>query len=76
VLFFNWGVLLEDMKRDLDAVEAYRKAIAHDPGIADAHFNLSLLHERLGQAQAAFRHLLAYHRLEKARQSKGRKRTP
>ncbi len=74
ILFFNWGVLLEDMKRDLDAIEAYRKAIVHDPGIADAHFNLSLLHERLGEAQASFRHLLAYHRLEKAHQSKSRKK--
>ncbi len=75
LLFFNWGVLLEDMKRELEAIEAYRKAIVHDPGMADAHFNLSMLHERLGNAQASFRHLLAYRRLSEAHQSKVRKRS-
>ena len=63
ILYFNLGVLFEDLKRNLDAIEAYRQAIVHDPGLADAHFNLSALHERLGDAQAAFRHLLAYRRL-------------
>jgi tetratricopeptide (TPR) repeat protein len=63
VLYFNLGVLMEDLRRDLQAVEAYREAIVHDPGMADAHFNLSLVYERAGDAQAAFRHLLAYRRL-------------
>lgn len=63
ILYFNLGVLLEDLKREIDAIRAYREAILHDPGMADAHFNLSLLHERLGEAQSAFRHLLAYRRL-------------
>jgi tetratricopeptide (TPR) repeat protein len=62
-LYFNLGILLEDLQREIEAIEAYRHAIAHDPGMADAHFNLSVLHERLGNAQAAFRHLLAYYRL-------------
>jgi tetratricopeptide (TPR) repeat protein len=66
ILLFNLGILLEDLKRELEAVEAYQQAIIHDPGMADAHFNLSALHERLGHAQAAFRHLLAYHRLMRA----------
>jgi tetratricopeptide (TPR) repeat protein len=66
ILYFNLGVLLEDLKREIDAVHSYRNAILHDPGMADAHFNLSLLHERLGEAQAAFRHLLAYRRLMRA----------
>jgi tetratricopeptide (TPR) repeat protein len=69
VLYFNLGVLLEDLKRELDAVEAYRQAIVHDPGMADAHFNLSLLHERLGDARASFRHLLTYRRLMHAHQT-------
>ncbi|MDP9082756.1 MAG: hypothetical protein M3N50_03200 [Pseudomonadota bacterium] len=69
ILYFNLGVLLEDLNRDLDAIAAYRKAIVHDPGMADAHFNLSLVHERLGEAQAAFRHLLAYRRLIEAHKS-------
>jgi tetratricopeptide (TPR) repeat protein len=62
-LYFNLGILLEDLKRDSDAIAAYREAIVHDPGMADAHFNLSLLHERAGEVQASFRHLLAYRRL-------------
>lgn len=63
ILYFNLGVVLEDLKRDIEAIHAYREAILHDPGMADAHFNLSLLHERLGEAQGALRHLLAYRRL-------------
>jgi tetratricopeptide (TPR) repeat protein len=62
VLYFNLGVLMEDRRRELDAVDAYRQAIVHEPGMADAHFNLSGVYERLGQTQAAFRHLLAYRR--------------
>lgn len=69
LLFFNLGVLLEDLKRELEAMEAYQQAIVHDPGLADAHFNLSALHDRLGNAQAAFRHLLAYRRLLHAHDS-------
>jgi tetratricopeptide (TPR) repeat protein len=63
ILYFNLGVLLEDLKREIEAIQAYRAAILHDPGMADAHFNLSLVHERLGEAQSALRHLLAYRRL-------------
>jgi tetratricopeptide (TPR) repeat protein len=63
VLYFNLGVLMEDLRRERKAIEAYREAILHNPGMADAHFNLSLLYERSGEAQAAFRHLLAYRRL-------------
>ncbi len=63
VLHFNLGVLMEDLRRELEAVESYRQALVHEPGMADAHFNLAGVYERLGQAQAAFRHLLAYRRL-------------
>jgi tetratricopeptide (TPR) repeat protein len=63
ILLFNLGVLLEDLHREAEAMAAYREAIVHDPGMADAHFNLALLHERAGEAQAAFRHLLSYRRL-------------
>jgi DNA-binding transcriptional MerR regulator len=63
VLFFNLAVLLEDLGQESAAIATYEQAIAHDPGMADAHFNLSLLHERAGAPQAAFCHLLAYRRL-------------
>lgn len=69
VLLFNLGVLLEDQGRPDDAACAYRDALAHDPGMADAHFNLALLHEHTGETQAAFRHLLAYRRLSHIRVS-------
>jgi tetratricopeptide (TPR) repeat protein len=62
-LFFNLGVLLEDLGDCADAIGAYRQALAHDPAMADAHFNLSLLYERAGDGQGAFRHLLAYRRI-------------
>jgi tetratricopeptide (TPR) repeat protein len=52
ILYFNLGVLLEDLERVSEAVQAYREAILHDPGMADAHFNLSRLHERVGEAPA------------------------
>jgi tetratricopeptide (TPR) repeat protein len=65
-LYFNLAVLLEDLDRDHDAAQFYREAIVHDPGMADAHLNLSMLLERSGQTQSAFRHLLAYHRLLQA----------
>jgi tetratricopeptide (TPR) repeat protein len=63
ILFFNLGVLLDDLGRTADAINAYKDALIHDPGLADAHFNLALLHEHAGETQAAFRHLLAYRRL-------------
>jgi tetratricopeptide (TPR) repeat protein len=66
ILFFNLAILMEDIGRDAEAMKLYRQAIIHDPGTADAHFNLSLLLERAGDDQSAYRHLLAYHRLTEA----------
>jgi len=63
ILYFNAGVLFDDLGRHADAIAAYRKALAHEPAMADAHFNLALIYERGGETQAAFRHLLAYRRL-------------
>ena len=48
LLYFNLGVLLDDQNRHADAMEAYRQTLVHDPGLADAHFNLALLLERDG----------------------------
>jgi tetratricopeptide (TPR) repeat protein len=63
LLLFNVAVLLEDLEREPEAVLAYREALALDPGLADAHFNLARLHERAGHPKDALRHLLAYRRL-------------
>jgi tetratricopeptide (TPR) repeat protein len=57
---FNLGVALQDLKRFLDAVEAYEKALALDPRLPDAHFNLAVVNEELGRKQAAFFHLRSY----------------
>ncbi len=63
LLFYNLAVLLEDLEREPEALATYREALALDPELADAHFNLARLHERAGQAKDALRHLLAYRRL-------------
>jgi tetratricopeptide (TPR) repeat protein len=68
-LFFNLAVLMEDLGRDADAIKYYREAIIQDPGLADAHFNLSMLQERSGETQSAYRHLLTYRRLIEAHQN-------
>ncbi len=63
LLSFNLAVLLEDLEREDEAITAYRMALALDPGLADAHFNLARLHEHAGNTKEALRHLLAYRRL-------------
>ncbi len=63
ILSFNLAVLLEDFERSGEAMSEYRRALALDPGFADAHFNLARLHERAGRPKEALRHLLAYRRL-------------
>ncbi len=68
-LLFNLAALLEDQGRGEEAIRYYRQSIVHDPTLPDPHLNLSLLLEARGQAQAAYRHLLAYHRLLAAHES-------
>jgi tetratricopeptide (TPR) repeat protein len=63
LLSFNLAVLLEDLEREGEAAAAYREALAQDPGLADAHFNLARLYEQTGDPKHALRHLLAYRRL-------------
>jgi tetratricopeptide (TPR) repeat protein len=63
LLSYNLALLLEDLDRESEAILAYRDALAHDPRMADAHFNLARLHEKAGNPQDAFRHLLAHRRL-------------
>jgi tetratricopeptide (TPR) repeat protein len=62
LLSFNLAILLEDLNREEEAIAAYREALAQDPSLHDAHFNLSRLHERANQPKDALRHLLAYRR--------------
>jgi tetratricopeptide (TPR) repeat protein len=62
LLSFNLAILLEDLEREEEAVAAYREALAQDPLLHDAHFNLSRLHEKANRPREALRHLLAYRR--------------
>jgi tetratricopeptide (TPR) repeat protein len=63
LLVYNLAVLLEDLDREPDAILAYREALALDPQLADAHFNLARLYELARNPQSALRHLLAYRRM-------------
>ncbi len=63
LLLFNFGVLLDDMDRKPEAIEAYETALRHDPRLADGHYNLALLCEELGRPRQAIRHMSQYRRL-------------
>jgi tetratricopeptide (TPR) repeat protein len=67
VLYYNLGVLLEDMDRRSEALDAYRSAAAADPKFADCHYNLALLCEELHKPQEAIRHMAQYRRLTRSR---------
>ncbi len=60
---FDLGIALEDLGRAGDAIEAYRAALVTDPRLADAHYNVARLYEKVGKKAAALRHLSIYRRL-------------
>lgn len=66
LLHFNLGVALEDARQPAAAIDAYEHSLALDAGLADAHFNLARLHDRLGDKKLAIRHYSAYRRLRPA----------
>jgi len=63
LIAFNLAVLLEDLEREPEAIDTYREALALDPQLADAHYNLARLYERARDSKASLRHLLAYRRM-------------
>jgi tetratricopeptide (TPR) repeat protein len=67
VLLYDLGVLLDDMSRKSEAVEAYQAALRSDPRFADCHYNLALLCEGLGKPREAIQHMAEYRRLTAAR---------
>ncbi|HEX7045288.1 MAG TPA: tetratricopeptide repeat protein, partial [Burkholderiales bacterium] len=62
-VWYNLGVLLADMERPREAVEAYEAALRLDPRMPDGHYNLALLYEALAQHKQALRHMAQYRRL-------------
>jgi tetratricopeptide (TPR) repeat protein len=60
---YNLGVLLEDMNRGVDAIKAYARAIAADPALAEAHYNLARIYEQRGDRRAAIRYFNGYRAL-------------
>lgn len=65
LVWFNYAVALEDQKRHAEAVTAYERVLALDDGFADAHYNLGVLLEQMGNPQGALRHFSAYRRLRR-----------
>jgi tetratricopeptide (TPR) repeat protein len=63
LLLYNLGVLLEDLKRNAEAMDCYRAALRADPRMADGYYNLALLCEKLGRPQEAIRHMARYRKL-------------
>lgn len=60
---FNLGVVLEDQGKFDAAADAYLKVLMLDEEYADAHYNLSRLLEKRGDARGALRHLNRFRRL-------------
>lgn len=60
---FNLGVLLEDVQRPAEAIQAYARALSADPQLAEAHYNLAQLYEKRGDRMAAIRHFNGYRAL-------------
>jgi len=65
LLHFNLGVLLDELERPDEAIGEYEAALRADASLADAHYNLALLHEERGEGRAALRHMASYRRLVK-----------
>jgi len=62
---FNRAIALENEARIEDAVASYEQCLDLDPTLADAHFNIGRLQEKLGNARGALRHFNAYRRLQR-----------
>jgi len=63
ILLFNFALLKEDQSQHEEAIRLYKRALAQDPGMTDAHYNLGLLYQSLRREREALRHLSAYRKL-------------
>jgi tetratricopeptide (TPR) repeat protein len=64
---YNLALVMEDLGRPADAIRAYGRALAADPELAEAHFNLARIHEQRGDSHAAIRHYNGYRALVRGR---------
>ena len=64
MLYFNLAVLLDERARVRESMQAYEAALRVDPGMADAHYNLSLLYKKIGRAKDSLRHMGEFRRLD------------
>ena len=62
---FNRAVALEDLGRLDEALLSYEVSLTLDEALADAHFNIARLKERLGDSRGAVRHFNAYRKLQR-----------
>jgi tetratricopeptide (TPR) repeat protein len=69
LIHFNHAIALEDQGRPDQAIAAYVRALRLNERFGDAHYNLGVLMERLGDARGALRHFNAYRRLERSKGS-------
>src|SRR5690606_37624786 len=65
LLHFNHGVAMDHLEHLDEAAASYERALALDPHLADAHFNLAQLHQQAGDERGALRHYSAYRRLQR-----------
>jgi tetratricopeptide (TPR) repeat protein len=64
--FFDLGNVLDELQRLPEAIEAYATAIHLVSHYGDAHYNLALAYERVGDRRAALRHWTTYIKLDPA----------
>jgi tetratricopeptide (TPR) repeat protein len=57
---FNLANVCEELERLGDAVEHYVAALKNQSDYADAHYNLALVYERMGQPMPAAKQWKAY----------------
>lgn len=62
--FFDLGNVLDELQRLPEAIAAYGTAIHLVPHYGDAHYNVALAYERVGDRRAALRHWTAYIKLD------------
>ena len=62
--FFDLGNVLDELQRLPEAIVAYGTAIRLVPHYGDAHYNVALAYERVGDRRAALRHWTAYIKLD------------